>query len=85
MNIAVKFSEQNTTLPVIFKGLQIVEVQKDAEYYAGEYEVTPKVDAQTLPTKNKLMSADLTVKGVPIYETSNNAGGKTVYIAKELE
>lgn len=52
----------------------------DAELYASEYEVTPKVTAQQLKTANKLMADDLTVKAIPYFEVSNSAGGTTVTI-----
>lgn len=53
-------------------------------YYEGEYEITPKVDAQTLTTKDKLMADDLTVNRIPYYETSNEYG-YTAYIGSEVE
>ena len=56
----------------------------DIPVYDGPYEAIPKVEAQTLPTAKKLMSDDVTVHGVPFYEVSNDQGGNTVYIAKEL-
>ena len=56
----------------------------DIPVYDGPYEATPKVEAQTLPTAKKLMTDDVTVHGVPFYEVSNDQGGNTVYIAKEL-
>lgn len=56
----------------------------DVPVYDGPYEAIPKVEAQTLPTAKKLMTDDVTVHGVPIYEVSNTSGGNTVYIAKEL-
>ena len=41
--------------------------------YDGEYEVTPKTyDEQVLPTKNKRMINNLTVKKIPQYEVSND-------------
>lgn len=52
--------------------------------YGGPYEAIPKVEAQTLHTAKKLMTDDVTVHGVPFYEVSNDQGGNTVYIAKEL-
>ena len=52
--------------------------------YMGEYEVIPKVNEQTLYTKDKRMIDDVEIKGIPIYSTSNNSGGNTVYIAKEV-
>lgn len=56
----------------------------DIQVYDGPYEAIPKVEAQTLPTAKKLMTDDVTVHGVPFYEVSNEQGGNTVYIAKEL-
>jgi hypothetical protein len=54
------------------------------ENYTGTYVVTPKAfDDQTLDTSGKIMTDDLTINKVPFYETSNTAGGKTSYIAKE--
>lgn len=56
----------------------------DIPVYDGPYDAIPKVEAQTLPTAKKLMTDDVTVHGVPFYEVSNDQGGNTVYIAKEL-
>lgn len=43
--------------------------------YTGEYEVTPKTyDEQVLPTRNKRMINNLTVKKIPQYEVSNDSG-----------
>lgn len=53
------------------------------EQYAGNYTVIPKLDQQVLKTKQKVMTDDLTVKGIPVYEVSNISGGTTFYIAKE--
>lgn len=52
--------------------------------YDGSYVVIPKVEAQTLPTKDKRMADDVSIKGIPIYDVSNNAGGTTVYIGSEI-
>lgn len=54
----------------------------ETELYEGDYEVTPKVEEQTLETKGKVMKEDVHIKSVPVYETTNNSGGSTVYIAK---
>jgi len=51
--------------------------------YMGAYEVTPAVEAQTLPTKQKTMQNDLTVKSIPYYEMDNQ-NGTTVYIGSEV-
>ena len=51
--------------------------------YDGEYEVTPKTyDEQVLPTKNKRMINNLTVKKIPQYEVSNDSG-YTLIIGEE--
>lgn len=43
--------------------------------YEGEYEVTPKTyGEQVLPTRNKRMINNLTVKKIPQYEVSNDSG-----------
>lgn len=55
----------------------------DYPLYQGAYTVTPKDEAQTLPTKNTAMADDVTVKEIPYYEVSNQTGS-TVYIGKEL-
>lgn len=49
--------------------------------YEGEYEVIPSLAEDiTLETAKKVMTDDVTVKKVPRYDVSNEAGGKTVYI-----
>lgn len=52
------------------------------EKYQGDYEVTPKVEAQTIPTKDKVLIDDMKVKGIEIHRVKNSSGGITVYIAK---
>lgn len=93
MIIEVKFAENEQKLDIDFAktnqklGADFGEVQYVTKYigdkYEGDYEITPKVEAQTVPTKNKVLIDDMTIKSIPIYKTSNNSGGTTVYIAKE--
>lgn len=52
--------------------------------YDGTYEVTPKINAQTLATKDKSMTDNVTVLAVPYSEVTNPQGGKTVNIAYQL-
>ena len=80
-----KFSQSDQSFSADFASLQKMTEYKDVDPYTGSYEVTPKVDAQTLPTAQKMMAEDLTVKGIPIYEVSNQADGETVYIATEVD
>lgn len=49
--------------------------------YTGDYTVIPKVYEQTLETKNKSMTDDVTVTAVPYAEVSNPSGGLTANIA----
>lgn len=53
------------------------------EIYDGDYEVIPKVTAQELETREKLMADDVLVHAIPYFETSNQSG-TTVYIANEV-
>lgn len=51
--------------------------------YDGAYTVTPKIEPQTLGTKDKLMADDVTVKSIPYFEMDNN-NGTTVFIGNEV-
>lgn len=42
--------------------------------YAGPYEVTPAVDAQTMDTMGKRMTDDVLVHAIPYHEVSNTDG-----------
>lgn len=64
---------------------EVHTVTVGAAPYEGDYEVTPKFEAQTLETAKKYMTDNLTVKSIPYYEVSNSAGGITVYIASEVD
>ena len=57
----------------------IISAIEPVESYKGDYTITPKVDSQTMRTKNKKMEDNITVLAIPYYETSNLTG-KTVYI-----
>lgn len=50
------------------------------EIYEGPYDVTPRLNEQTLATKHKAMADDVTVYEIPITYTSNPYDGKTVLI-----
>lgn len=83
MVIQVKFEENDQNLPVDFG--EVTEVSHDGvQEYTGPYEATPKVTAQTLPTKDKLLAQDVTVKEIPYFDVSNTSGGSTVYIGNEV-
>ena len=57
----------------------------DPPRYEGPYAITPKVSAQTMPTKGKIMTEDVAIKSIPYFDVSNNTGGSTVYIGNEVE
>ena len=57
----------------------IISAIEPVESYKGDYTITPKIDSQTMRTKNKKMEDNITVLAIPYYETSNLTG-KTVYI-----
>ena len=50
------------------------------EPYTGEYAVKPKVEAQTMPTRLKIMLEDVTIHAIPYAEVTNNANGTTATI-----
>lgn len=94
LDLKINEVEQNIPLQIIEDDgtikLKIDEVYRmtDVEglsIYDRAYEVTPKVECQSLETNQKFMTDDVTINAIPIYEVSNNAGGQTVYIGKELE
>lgn len=51
----------------------------DYDIYDGKYEIIPNSATQTLPTRNKLLTTDITIEKIPYFETSNTSG-TTVYI-----
>lgn len=83
-NIEVLVGNSSTQEVNIEQDIIIVPVYKDAPPYEGEYEVTPKVIEQTLPTAKKLLSEDVTIKSIPFYNVGNTSGGSTVYIGNEV-
>lgn len=66
----------------IEQDLIIVPVYEDAPLYEGEYEVTPKVTEQTLPTAQKFLERDVTIEKIPYFEVTNNSGGTTASIGE---
>lgn len=83
MIIDIEFEELEQSFEMLFDDNVVIEVTSEHETYDGKYSITPKLEAQTLSTKKKVMSDDIKVEAVPVYETSNNSGGTTVYIVKE--
>lgn len=76
MQFTAVFKEIDRKLPVIFggtenrfdavfEGIQTATARADADYYEGEYEVTPKQVEQSLHTSGKMLTADVIVKAIP--------------------
>lgn len=53
-------------------------------YYDGKYHVTPDFVDQTLETSGKNMKDDVSIGPIYVSETSNPAGGNTVYIGGDI-
>lgn len=66
--------------PPVISGNLILPTYVDVDLYDGDYIVTPDFDGKTLPTANKTLIQDVTVKPIEVQVVSNTAGGKTVYI-----
>ena len=84
-SILVNFQKLDKKLSVEFSRYHTLSIREDVEYYEGEYDVTPTVDAQSIPTAKKFMKDDVTVKEIPYFVTGNNSGGDTAYIGKEIQ
>ena len=76
-NIFLKVESNHKTIP-----LQIAAEYRavTGDPYLGPYVVDPTFREQTLETRNKLMTDDVTVNPIEVSRTSNPAGGITVYI-----
>ena len=57
----------------------------NAATYDGDYDVTPTAAGQELKTKQKYMTDDVTVHAIPYFDVGNATGGRTVYIAGQIE
>ena len=56
----------------------------DTDPYDGPYEVEPDFTGQTLATNGLRMTDDVTINPIYLADTSNPAGGTTVYIGGEF-
>lgn len=65
MRFTAIFKEIDRSFPVVFESIQTVTAKAEAEYYEGEYEVTPKTTEQSLPTSGKRLTADVIIKAIP--------------------
>lgn len=90
----VSFQEKDAAFQFSFNHISAIDMKLDFAVnvgltdivsYEGSYEVTPSVEAQTLPTAEKYMKKDVNVLAIPYFDVSNTAGGSTVYIAETTE
>ena len=84
MKLNVRFRKSETRIKAHFGEVTEVKEYIGGELYKGSYVVTPAVDAQTLPTAEKVMEEDLKIKAIPFFNVGNNSGGSTVYIGNEV-
>ena len=87
MRIHVSFHELSTTVPVSFSEENHFEIgfkegfpNARASPYSGNYEVIPRVSAQTLPTRDKSLERDILVRAIPHHEVENTERGTTAII-----
>lgn len=76
----VRLQQDNETFDADFGQVQHITEYLGGEPFDGEYIVTPKVAAQIMPTKQKLMLDDVLVTAIPYAETQNTSNGRTVTI-----
>lgn len=82
--IEVKFGRDEQRIMAEFGEVLPIGDASQLPVYSGEFVVTPAVDAQTIPTAQKFVENDITVKAIPYFNVSNTAGGSTVYIGNEV-
>lgn len=82
--VVSKLTTTNKTMIGAINELNSKQQNKDVDYYDGDYTVTPKVEKQELVTRQKFLTEDVKIKEIPFFEVSNNEGGQTVFIGKEL-
>ena len=57
-----------------------IYIAGDCDNYTGIYEVTPKIFAQHLETKEKHLNENVQIEAIPYYEVGNQSGGYTLNI-----
>lgn len=77
----IRFKILGSTVHMMVSDAEVI--YKSADPYTGSYTITPKVDEQTMETRNKLMQDNVTIKAIPYRETENDLG-TTIYIGSEL-
>lgn len=76
----IEIKNVNSQGIAVEQSVKIITLYTDAPEYEGEYEVTPKLVEQMLPTSNKLLKRDVKIEKIAITRVSNTSGGNTVII-----
>ena len=66
--------------PTLNLKLDLTYVGNVYEHYSGAYIVTPKIYAQIMETKDKVMDDDVNIKEIHYSQTENESGGYTAQI-----
>ena len=82
-NIDVKFKATDQSFKIKFRQV-VTHVADSVTRYNGDYEVTPKIVAQSLPTAETYLEQDVHIKSIPFFEVSNTSGGNTIFIGNEV-
>ena len=77
---AVEFDILPQTFQTDFGDVQTITKYVGGDIYTGSYAIVPKIKAQTIPTKDKVMIDDVKIEKIPITTVSNSSGGNTVII-----
>lgn len=78
----------NDVVEVVLNELDKIEVEIGTElvpvgeykHYEGSYQVTPRLEEQTLKTQNLVMDYDVQIATIPVERVANTSGGTTVII-----
>ena len=73
-------ADGSETTTALINKVDEIKTGVDAEQYEGEYQIMPSFEAQSLQTKNKLMTDDVSVSAISVVRMSNPNGGTTVII-----
>ena len=90
MILEIIFNQAPAILQADFAGEQTLTIDfgeilavPDSDWYEGIYTVTPSAAGKVLPTAQKRMHNDVTVRPIPYFSVSNAAGGNTICIGGE--
>lgn len=72
-------TDATATFDTMARNIGQIQGGGDYPFYEGDYNLIPKVMAQTMDTKDKVMKENVTVTEIPFHEVSNETG-KTIII-----